>query len=41
MFCGEFENFIHFPTWSCDEVRRLLVHDVISMELGVHMLKLS
>jgi len=24
MFCGQFESFIHFPTWSCDEVRHLL-----------------
>jgi hypothetical protein len=24
MFCGEFEIFIHFPTWSCDEVCHLL-----------------
>jgi len=31
MLCGEFENFINFPTWSCDEVRCLLVHDVTSM----------
>jgi hypothetical protein len=24
MFCGEFEIFIHFPTWNCDEVCHLL-----------------
>jgi hypothetical protein len=24
MFFGEFEIFIHFPTWSCDEVFHLL-----------------
>jgi hypothetical protein len=30
-FCGEFENFIHFPTWSYDEVCQLLVHDIIYM----------
>ncbi len=24
MFCGEFEIFIHFPTWSCDEICHLL-----------------
>jgi len=24
MFCGEFEIFIHFPTWSYDEVCHLL-----------------
>jgi hypothetical protein len=24
MFCGEFEIFLHFPTWSCDEVCHLL-----------------
>jgi hypothetical protein len=30
-FCGEFENSIHFPTWSYDEVCCLLTHDVTSM----------
>jgi hypothetical protein len=24
MFCGQFEIFIDFPTWSCDEVCHLL-----------------
>jgi hypothetical protein len=24
MFCGEFEIFIHFPTWSCLKVCHLL-----------------
>jgi hypothetical protein len=24
MFCGEFEIFIQFPIWSCDEVCNLL-----------------
>jgi len=24
MFWGQFESFIHFPTWNCDEVCRLL-----------------
>jgi hypothetical protein len=28
MFCGQFESFIHFPTWSCDEVHHLLNCDV-------------
>jgi hypothetical protein len=36
MFCGEFENFVHFPTWSCDEVRYLLVHDVTSMYVKIY-----
>jgi hypothetical protein len=26
--CGQFEDFIHFPTWSCDEVCHLLVRFV-------------
>jgi hypothetical protein len=36
MFCGEFEDFIHFPTWSCDEVLHLLVHHVTFMYVGIH-----
>jgi hypothetical protein len=30
MFCGEFEIFIHFPTWSCLEVCHLLDHVITS-----------
>jgi hypothetical protein len=30
IFCGKFEIFIHFPTWSDDEVCHLLVHSMIS-----------
>jgi hypothetical protein len=29
IFCGQFESFIDFPTWSCDEIRHLLKCDVI------------
>jgi len=28
MFCGEFEIFIHFPTWSCNEFCCLLFHAI-------------
>jgi hypothetical protein len=28
MFCEEFEIFIHFPNWSCDEVHHLLDLDI-------------
>jgi hypothetical protein len=24
MYCGQFEDFIHYPMWSWDEVQRLL-----------------
>jgi hypothetical protein len=24
MYCGQFENFIHYPMWNWDEVQRLL-----------------
>jgi len=30
MFCGEFEIFIQFPIWSCDEVCHLLDHVIDS-----------
>ncbi len=30
MFCGEFEIFIHFPTWSYDEVCHLLDRAITS-----------
>ncbi len=30
MFCGEFEIFIQFPTWSCDEVCHLLDRAIAS-----------
>jgi hypothetical protein len=36
MFCGEFEIFIHFPTWSCDEAHCLLTCNVTSMWIGMH-----
>jgi hypothetical protein len=28
MFCGEFEIFIYFQTWNCDDVYCLLIRDV-------------
>jgi hypothetical protein len=31
MFCGQFEIFIHFLTWSCDEVCHMLGHSFVSM----------
>jgi hypothetical protein len=27
MFCQQFESFIHFPTWNCDEVCCLLIRN--------------
>jgi hypothetical protein len=38
MFCGEFEIFIHFPIWSCDEVYHLLDHAItFNNDSGVEM----
>jgi hypothetical protein len=33
MFCEEFENFIHFPTRSYDEVHHLLLCAITSKEV--------
>jgi hypothetical protein len=35
MFCGQFKSFIHFPTWSCDEVCCLLNRNVTLVYVGV------
>ncbi len=38
MFCGKFENFIHFPTWSYDVICRLLDQNLALKEV-IHALK--
>jgi hypothetical protein len=38
MFCGKFEIFIHFPTWSYDVICRLLDQNLTPKEV-IHALK--
>jgi hypothetical protein len=38
MFCGKFENFIHFPTWSYGAICRLLDQKLAPKEV-THALK--
>jgi hypothetical protein len=38
MFCGKFENFIHFPTWSYGAICHLLDRNLAPKEV-IHVLK--
>jgi hypothetical protein len=35
MFCGQFESFIHFPTWSCNEAYHLLARSLASTQVRI------